>query len=266
MKFLFKSIAILSISMFSHIMHAQNISNVDANQEGKAIAITYDLAEKSNISLYISTNNGLNKKAISNEFLSGDIGKNVRPGNHRKILWKVLEQFPNQNFEGENLSFIVKGRIAMKTFVQLNGSYSVDSRYMLGLTVGQFGQIGWYVKGCMTPSMPYQTEYTCDETGYVGDTMPAYSGVYSSFKCYGIAGLSVRLGIPLYLYAGLGYGTRQLYWETSNNKWVSNASGSYKGLAIDAGISTTIKKVVLSAGITSTNANIDVNLGVGYAF
>ena len=266
MKFHKLLLTIVCASFFSELAFSQNITNVDANQEGKAIAITYDLAEKSNISLYISNNNGKDKKLIPNEYLSGDIGKKVVPGEDRKILWKVLEQFPNQNFEGENLSFIIKGKIAMKTFVQVNGGYSIDSGCMVGLTVGQLGQIGWYVKGSMTPSIPYKTEYACDETGYVGDTMPAYSGVYSSFKCYGIAGLSVRLGIPLYLNAGLGYGTRQLYWETSNNKWVSNTSGSYSGLAIDAGMSTTIKKVVLSAGITSTKSNIDVNIGVGYAF
>ena len=56
MKILYKIIAIASISLVSHIGYAQNITNVDANQEGKAIAITYDLGEKSNISLYISNN------------------------------------------------------------------------------------------------------------------------------------------------------------------------------------------------------------------
>ena len=266
MKFLAKIVALASMSLLPYLGYAQNITNVDANQEGKAIAITYDLGEKSNVALYVTNNNGKNKRLIPFEFTSGDIGKKITPGKNKKILWKVLEQYPNQNFEQENISFIVKGKITMKTFVQINGSYSIDSGSMLGFTVGQLGQFGWYVKGNLTPSVPYKTDYICDETGFVGDTMPAYSGNYSSFKYYGIGGFSIRLGIPLYLNAGLGYGVRRLYWETSNHKWVSNASGSYSGLAIDAGISTTFKKVVLSAGITSTKSNIDVNIGVGCAF
>lgn len=266
MKFHKLLLTIVCASFFSEVAFSQNITNVDANQEGKAIAITYDLAEKSNISLYISNNNGKDKKLIPNEYLSGDIGKKVVPGEDRKILWKVLEQFPNQNFEGENLSFIVKGKIAMKTFVQVNGGYSIDSGCMVGITVGQLGQIGWYVKGNMTPSLRYKTEYTCNETGYVEETMPAYSGYCSTYKGYGLAGLSVRLGIPLYLHAGVGYGGRELYWETTNNNWVKNTSGSYSGLAIDGGLITTINSLVFSASVTMISSNIDFCIGLGYAF
>ena len=266
MKFLYKIIVIASISLVSHIGYAQNVTNVDANQEGKAIAITYDLGEKSNISLYISNNNGKDKKIIPNKFTSGDIGLKINPGKNKKILWKVLEQFPNQNFEGENISFIVKGRISMKPFITINGGYSVDSQYMVGLSAGQLGQIGWYVKGMMTPGIPQNTEFTCNSEGYVGEIMPAYSGVYSTFKCYGTAGISIRLGIPLYLNAGVGYGGRRLYWETSDNKWIENSDRAYSGLAIDAGLMSTFKKIIVSAGITAIQSNIDINIGVGYAF
>lgn len=266
MKINIKIIAIVCFVFFSQYAFAQNITSVDANQEGKAIAITYDLGEKSNISLYVSNNNGKDKRLIPTEYVSGDVGKGIQPGKSKKMLWKVLEQYPNQNFEGENLSFIVKGKIAMKPFVVINGGYSIDSQYMVGLTAGQLGQIGWYIKGMMTPSMPQRTDFACNAEGLVGDIMPAYSGMYSTFKCYGAAGITVRLGIPLYLNAGVGYGGRTLYWETRDNRWVKNITGSYSGPAIDAGLMGTFKHIIISAGVTVIQSNIDLNIGVGYAF
>lgn len=266
MKFNIKIIAIVCICFCSQLGFAQNITNVDANQEGKAIAITYDLGEKSNISLYISYNNGKDKTLIPSKYTSGDIGLKIIPGKSKKILWKVLDQFPNKNFEGENLSFIVKAKIAMKPFLVINGGYSIDSQYMVGITAGQLGQVGWYVKGMMTPGMPKKTEFSCNSEGYVGDIMPAYSGKYSAFKYYGIGGMNIRLGIPLYLNAGVGYGQRSVYWETSDANWVQNTPGGYSGLAIDAGLMTSLKNIIVSAGLTIIQSNVDFNVGLGYAF
>lgn len=266
MRFLPKIIALAFVSLFPYLGYAQNITNVDANQEGKAIAVTYDLGEKSNISLYVSNNNGKDKQLIPVEYVTGDVGKGIKPGKSKKMLWKVLEQYPNQNFEGENISFIVKGKIAMKPYVVINGGYSIDSQSMVGITAGQLGQIGWYIKGMMTPSTPRMTEFACDSEGLVGDIMPAYSGMSSTFKCYGATGINIRLGIPLYLNAGVGYGVRTLYWETSDNRWVKYAPGSYSGIAIDAGFMGTISNIIISAGVTVIQSNIDLNIGVGYAF
>jgi hypothetical protein len=118
----------------------------------------------------------------------------------------------------------------------------------------------------MTPSTPQRTEFACNAEGLIGDIMPAYSGMYSTFKYYGAAGINIRLGIPLYLNAGVGYGGRTLYWETSDNRWVKNSAGSYSGLAIDAGLMGTIKNIIISAGVTVIQSNIDLNIGVGYSF
>ncbi len=62
---------------------AQSITNVDANQEGKAIAVTYDLNEKANISLFATQNGGVTKTAIPLKYTSGDVGKNVSPGTEK---------------------------------------------------------------------------------------------------------------------------------------------------------------------------------------
>ena len=248
------------------VANAQSITNADANQEGKAIAVTYDLSEMASISLYLTQDGGKTKTLIPQAYLSGDAGNRVSPGKEKKILWRVLDQYPNQNFQGENLSFIVKGTPSMRFVAMLNAGYSLDSGFNAGVTVGQLGFIGWYVKGMTTFSAPKNSEFTCDENGYVDGTLPAYSGKANTFKAYGVAGVNVRLGIPLYLCAGVGYGTRVYDWQTTDGNWVMNLPGSYSGVAIDAGLMARIECIALSAGATLIGGTVDFSLGVGYVF
>jgi hypothetical protein len=96
--------------------------------------------------------------------------------------------------------------------------------------------------------------------------LPAYSGIASKFKAYGVAGLTIRMGVPVYLNAGVGYCTRNHEWETTDGNWVKNKPGSYSGLAIDAGIMGKLNHIALSAGATLIKKSVDVCVGVGYVF
>lgn len=252
--------------MMASVAKAQSINNVDANQEGKAIAVTYDLNEMADISLYVTQDGGATRTLIPQTFLAGDAGKKVAPGMGKKVLWRVLDQYPNQNFQGENMSFIVEGKPSMRFFAILNTGYSLDSGFNMGATIGQIGSIGWYIKGMTTFATPQDSEFECDENGYVDGMFPAYSGIASTFKAYGVAGVTIRLGKPVYLNAGLGYGTRVYDWQTVDGKWVKNVPGSYMGLAIDAGIMAKLGNIALSAGTTLVNGKIDLCLGMGYIF
>lgn len=245
---------------------AQYIDHVDANQEGKAIAITYELGEMADITLFVTQDGSSIKTQIPKAYLVGDVGKKVKPGKDKKILWRVTEQYPDQDFQGEDLSFIVKGKPSMRFFAMLNGGYSFDSRVNAGFTIGQIGQFGWYLKGMTTFTMPQNSEFECDENGYADGIMPAYSGLASTFKAYGVGGITVRLGIPVYLNVGVGYGTRVYDWETNDGRWVKNVPGSYSGMAIDAGVMLRMGSALLSVGSTMINGNFDVCLGLGIVF
>lgn len=260
------AIPFASALIMASVANAQSITNVDANQEGKAIAITYDLNEMADISLYVTQDGGATKTLIPQSYLAGDSGKRVAPGIEKKVLWRVLDQCPDQNFKGENMSFIVKGKPSIRFFTVLNAGYSLDSGFNMGVTVGQFGSIGWYVKGMTTFATPQKSAFGCDENGYVDGTLPAYSGIASAFKAYGVAGVTIRLGAPVYLNVGLGYGTRVYDWQTTDGNWVKNIPGSYNGLAIDAGLMTKIGSIALSAGTTLVNGRIDLCVGMGYIF
>lgn len=245
---------------------AQKITNADANQEGKAIAVTYDLAEMADISLYLTQDGGRTEKLIPQTYLEGDAGKKVSPGVGKKVFWHVLDQYPNQDFKEENMSFIVKGKPSRRFFAMLNAGYSLDSGFNMGASFGTLGSIGWYVKGITTLAMPKNAHFGCDENGYVDGLLPAYSGRVSRFKAFGVGGVTVRMGAPIYFNVGLGYGTRVYDWETADGGWVENLPGSYSGLAMDGGIMTKIDSVVLSVGATVVSGNADLSLGVGFVF
>ena len=260
------SVLLASLAI-SNVAMAQSIANVDANQEGKSIAVTYDLSEATDISLYITRDGGKTKTAIPLRFTSGDIGKNVKPGLQKKILWRVLDQYPNQGFQGENISFIVKGSPRMSFFATLNAGYAPDSGFNVGFMAGQLGTIGWYVKGMTTLSLPQSAEYECDENGYIDYIMPAYSGQASVFKAYGVAGITFRLSDPLYVNVGAGYGVRIYEWELTSGQWVRNLPGSYGGFALDAGVVGRLGNIALSAGATLLlRGSADICLGIGYVF
>ena len=267
----------LMVFSLASAAYAQNVTNVDANQEGNAIAITYDLKERSDIKLFVTDDNGRTRSSVPSEFLSGDSGKGVAPGVGLKIVWRVLDQYPDQSFVRDNLSFIVessnvqKEKIAKpstvsRVFTLVNAGYSLDSGPNAGFTLGQVGKIGWYGKVMSTFAVPRHISYECNESGYINGVMPVYTGMVSKFKTYGVAGVTVGLGGPVYLQAGAGGGLRWYDWELDGGKWVRNTPGSYIGLAIDAGIMTRINRTVLSAGATYLCGSFDISVGVGFLF
>ena len=79
----------------SEVYSSSSVSSVNAYQEGKNIVITYQLSERSNICVYVSTDGG--KKFSSLKSISGDFGKNVSSG-AKRIIWNVLADYEKFNF------------------------------------------------------------------------------------------------------------------------------------------------------------------------
>ncbi len=69
---------------------AQTVSNVQAEQVGKQIVISYSLDKQADISVCYTTDGG---KTFSDPLkqVTGDVGKNIAAG-HRTITWNVLEE------------------------------------------------------------------------------------------------------------------------------------------------------------------------------
>jgi len=75
--------------------YSQSIQNVIFNEKENKIIINYDLIDSDNSHLYeitleISNDGGVSFKSLPKS-LQGDIGKNIKPGEGKKIIWNVLK-------------------------------------------------------------------------------------------------------------------------------------------------------------------------------
>ena len=171
-----------------------------------------------------------------------------------------------------------KQREPSRFYFMLNGGYSLDSGPLAGLSFGQCGPFGWYIKGLSTLSLPMSTNITCDEKGAIdGKVYPAYTGKGHIFKGYGLVGISFMPFKPVSLYIGGGYGLRQFDWEIANSKsgsWARNSAGSYSGVALDGGVIIKLGKVGISAGASyifsqpagDLSERIDISVGFCWMF
>lgn len=95
--------------LLSQSSHAQQVTNVRDVQQGENIQITYDLVgnngiEQFTVALYVSLDGGQNWQGPLSQ-VSGDVGSNIRTGQSKTILWKVLEEF--DDLQGSNIVFKV---------------------------------------------------------------------------------------------------------------------------------------------------------------
>ena len=81
------------------------------------------------------------------------------------------------------------------------------------------------------------------------------------------AGYLRQLWKPVYLYAGAGYGSRTLAWETVEGELVKNTDHSAVGVAAELGVIGRLGKFALSVGFHTVNfKHHEVTVGVGIIF
>lgn len=151
------------------------------------------------------------------------------------------------------------------SFMLLDGAFSTAPQTSFGLTVGQVKQWGWYAS-VMTNFNFSKADLTCDENGLIEDAPLSYSfkeKVTSRFSV--TAGGMYKLGCPLYLYAGVGYGKRTLLWKMDDGRLAEPPSGAYKDVSFDAGLMAHIKGFSVSAGVTTIGTGyMEFKAGIGF--
>lgn len=156
-------------------------------------------------------------------------------------------------------------------FVMVNGAYALYPEYAFGITYARVRQWGFYVSAMMNPSLRFHADYHSWGNGTIHGEYPFYSGQHTSTRISATAGALVRLHIPMYLYAGVGYGYRGLFYETTDHEWVAwhTANTIYHGMHWEAGLMGNIKGFAISLGVSSiTNgwSYYEAKLGLGYCF
>ena len=261
------SITVLFILIGHFAVMAQRVSNVSAYQEGKTIVITYDLDENAAISVTATANNG--RTALRVQTVSGDVGKQVKAGTQKKIVWEVLADY-GEKFFYDDVSFVVKPAPSRKTFILAEGAISPNLQWGAGLMIGQVRQWGWFVKARSNYNFHKSYNgYTAEDDGYISELggIPFYSGKKNSTELIIDGGVVVRMGCPLYAYLGAGFGMRNVYWQTADDHWIYYKDNSLIGASADLGFLAYIKGFALSFGVNTINFKyIEFELGLGCMF
>ncbi len=97
------------------VSYSQSIQNVKATPREESFIVTYDLVaakptQTFTIELYGSNNNFLSPLTL----VSGDVGKEVSPGQNKQIIWRAAEELGV--YKGE-ITFRVKGRLNVPPFL-----------------------------------------------------------------------------------------------------------------------------------------------------
>ena len=104
---------------FPYLLSAETVTNVRAMQEGKNIVVLYDLSEDTYVSQIIIEVDG-KSRVIPNEFLKGDVDKDLKAGSNKRVEYDVLADYVD-GLKSDNVVFII----------EKGGIYAVD----LGLSV-----------------------------------------------------------------------------------------------------------------------------------
>ena len=188
---------------------------------------------------------------------------------------KRLEMQAIKKAHQDSLKTARKERIAAypwSNFIMVNGAYAFYPEYAFGITYACVKQCGFYISAMMNPSVRFQADHYASASGAIDGEYPFYSGKHTSTRISATAGALVRLHIPMYLYAGVGYGYRGLFYETTEHEWVAwrTANTIYHGMNWEAGLMGNIKGFAISLGVSSitdfSNMYYEAKLGLGYCF
>lgn len=188
---------------------------------------------------------------------------------------KRLEMQAIKKAHQDSLKTARKERIAAypwSNYVMVNGAYAFYPEYAFGITYARVKQYGFYVNAMMNPSVRFQADHYASASGAIDGEYPFYSGKHTSTRISATAGALVRLHIPMYLYAGVGYGYRGLFYETTEYEWVAwrTANTIYHGMNWEVGLMGNIKGFAISLGVSSitdfSNMYYEAKLGLGYCF
>jgi len=259
-------------------LSAQRVTNIRAQQEGREIAVYYDLSARANVTLKVTVDG----KDIKPQLVSGDLGKNTEAGEQKRIAWQVLDE-KDGKFNAQNVVFSVRANAPWRTFILAEGAIAPKPfQYSVGLMAGVVSRAGVYVKARSSFQFANPQGFIRPEgTGYYisqpeahlsAAEMPYYlSGKSRQMQWVVDAGVIVRLAdfskTMWYIYAGGGYGVRQQLWQTYDRKWLNYAPTTYKNFSLDLGCMMEYKHLAVSFGANTIGFKYgEMQIGIGYIF
>ncbi len=215
-----------------------NLTAAQRTDESKKVDIYYSIDHDKpvTISIYASQDGGATWDLPIN-FVSGDIGPNIYPGNGKYIIWDVMAEHPNTTYESIKLKVMADDGQAPEGFIYVNGG-----TFTMGRTTGS-GGLDELPTHTVTLNSFYIGKYEVTQAEYSqympslnwnhgsGDNYPAYYvSWYAILKYCNLRSMAEGL-TPCYSISG---STNPADWgevpTTSNSTWNAvicnwNASG-----------------------------------------
>lgn len=165
-------------------------------------------------------------------------------------------------------SFIEQKSDFKKTFFTLNVAYTNSPQTSFGFTFGQCRKVGWFVS--LMSGLDFKglsSDAECNEYGVVDSHIyPLYSGNDSKNRLSVMGGAMFRFSRVVYSKIGVGYGLRNLNYETVNGEWIRATEYSTNGVDMSAGLLFNFRGFVLSGDVVTTNfETLEFKLGIGFA-
>ena len=259
-------------------LSAQTVSNIRAQQEGREIAVYYDLTERANISLGVKVDG----KHVKPKLLSGDLGKHVEAGTKKRISWQVLDERDGK-FQSNNVVFSVRANAPWRPFILAEGAFAPKPfQYSAGIMAGIVSRAGIYVKARSSFQFGSADGTIKKENGgyYLSPHQATYSETEMSYimtdkqkLCHYVVDVGVIVRVAhqkeymWYVFGGAGYGERKLLQKTKDGSWLRYEPTSYKGVNLDLGAMMAYKHFTMTLGANMILPTYtEIQIGFGYIF
>ena len=166
---------------------------------------------------------------------------------------------------GETASHFVENGVY---FATLNAAYDMMNAPSFGFCVGQVKKIGWFVTAMSNfrfDAMNY--DEADDANGLVDGAFPNYSGETCFSRISAMVGMVAKLGGPVCMRFGAGYGLSQRSQRTVDGALVKISYNSYEGVDATLGLQLNLKGFTLTADAVTTNfGTLEGKIGLGYCW
>ena len=275
---IYRNIVVILFVYAAIPLFAQQVSNIRAQQEGREIAVYYDLTERANVTLGVKVDG----KRLKPKLLSGDFGKHVQAGTKKRIAWQVLDE-KDGKFQSNNVIFSVRANAPWRPFILAEGAISPKPfQYSAGIMAGVVSRAGVYIKARSSFQFGSSDGTIKKESGgyYFSTHQATYSDAEMSYimtdkqkLCHYVVDIGAIVRIAYkndymwYVFGGAGYGERQLLQKTIDGSWLRYEPTSYKGVSLDLGAMMAYKHFTMTLGANMILPTYtEIQIGFGYIF
>ena len=147
------------------------------------------------------------------------------------------------------------------TFVTLNGAYSSAPQTAFGLTFGRVKKMGWYVSAMSNFDF---TGFDVIDKSYEEVIL---TGETASTRISVTGGFMAKIGGPVYLKLGAGYGMIVRACETISGEYVEYKPNTFKGVDLSAGLQLNLRNIAIGIDAVTTNFQMtEIKIGIGVNF